>query len=42
MPTWSGIIQFLKSGKAGERPVDDFGDQVESKVPVKARYEQAQ
>ena len=42
MPTWSGIIQFRESGKAGERPLDDFGDEVETQGPVKARYEQAQ
>ena len=41
MPTWSGIIQELESGKANERPVDDDGDVVAAQVPVKARYEQA-
>ena len=41
MPTWSGIIQGLESGKAGERPIVDDGDLVGVQVPVKARYERA-
>ena len=41
MPTWSGIIQDLESGKGGERPVVDGGDVVEVQVPAKARYELA-
>ena len=41
MPTWSGIIQFLEGGKAGERPAVNDGDLVVLQVPVKARYEQA-
>ena len=41
MPTWSGIIQGVESGKAGERPVVDDGDLVAVQEPVKARYEQA-
>ena len=40
MPTWSGIIQGLESGKAGERPIVDDGDLVAVQPPVKARYEQ--
>ena len=40
MPTWSGIIQGLESGKAVERPVDDDGDLVVVQVPVKARHKQ--
>ena len=40
MPTWSGIIQGLESGKAVERPIVDGGDQVVVQQPVKARYEQ--
>ena len=40
MPTWSGIIQSLETGKAGERPVVDGGDLVVVQVPVKARYKQ--
>ena len=39
MPIWSGIIQDLESGKAGERPVVDSGDLVPVQVPVKTRYE---
>ena len=41
MPTWSGRVQFLESGKAGEGPVADVGDLVVVKGPVKARYELA-
>ena len=41
MPTWSGIIQIIESGKAGERPADDGSDLVVVQVPVKARYELA-
>ena len=41
MPTWSGIIQGLESGKAGERPIVDDDDLVVVQVPVKTRYEQA-
>ena len=41
MPTWSGIIQGLESGKAVERRVVDDGDQVVEQVPVKARHKQA-
>ena len=41
MPTWSGIIQDLESGKASERPIVDDGDVVVVQPPVKARYEQA-
>ena len=40
MPTWSGIIQGLESGKAVERPVVD-GDLVVEQGPVKARHKQA-
>ena len=42
MRTWSGIIQGPESGKAGERPVVDDGDQVAGQEPVKAQYELAQ
>ena len=38
---WSGIIQFLESGKAVERPIVDDRDLVVGQVPVKAQYEQA-
>ena len=41
MPTWSGIIQVLESGKAAERPVGDDGDLVVIQVPVKTQYELA-
>ena len=41
MPTWSGIIQLMEKGKAGERPVVDGSDLVVVQVPVKARYELA-
>ena len=41
MPTWSGIIQVLESGKASERPVVDDGDEVDVQAPVKGRYELA-
>ena len=41
MPTWSGNIQGMESGKAGERPIVDDSDVVVVHVPVKARYEQA-
>ena len=40
MPTWSGNIQVLESGKAGERPIVDDGDLVGVQEPVKAQYEQ--
>ena len=39
MPTWSGIIQLLESGKAGKRPVVDSGDLVAVQGSVKTRYE---
>ena len=41
MPTWSGIIQLLESGKDAERPVGDDADVVAVQEPVKAQYEQA-
>ena len=41
METWPGIIQFRESGKAGERPVVDDGDQVDAQEPVKGRYKLA-
>ena len=41
MPKWSGIIQVLESGKAGERPIVDGGYLIVVQVPVKARYELA-
>ena len=41
MPTWSGIIQSLESGKASERPVVNDADQVAVQGSVKGRYEQA-
>ena len=47
MPTWSGIMQGLESGKDGEpedgteSPVRDGTDQVVVQGPVKSRYEQA-
>ena len=34
MPTWSGIIQSLESGKASEQPVVNDGDLVAGKIPV--------
>ena len=43
MPTWSRIIQGIKSGKAGEHTpvVVDGSDLVVLQVPVKVRYEKA-
>ena len=35
MPTRSGIIQVRESGKDGERPHADDGDQVVGQVTVK-------
>ena len=41
MPTWSRIIQGIKSVKAGEHPAVDGRELVVAQEPVKARYEQA-
>ena len=38
MPTWSGIIQDLESGKASKPPNVDDGDLVLEQVPVKGRF----